>query len=167
MGAWALASSSNPFPPASHLTPPTTRLTSSDTDSVVLIDTGRLKSYGLCRGTGPRRMDRRESFALRLHRLCGRSCRYSLTTQAFTTEFSYARVLSVRSYTAHLRYFQPREQCRAKQRAALRFLGGRRLDWALTPNVFLRGEFEFIQFAPFANINVPIVNGRVGAGFKF
>jgi outer membrane immunogenic protein len=43
--------------------------------------------------------------------------------------------------------------------------GGR--DWALTPNVFVRGEFEFIQFAPIANINVPIINGRVGAGYKF
>jgi opacity protein-like surface antigen len=41
------------------------------------------------------------------------------------------------------------------------------LDWALTQNVFLRGEFEVIQFASIANINVPIVNARVGAGFKF
>jgi opacity protein-like surface antigen len=45
-------------------------------------------------------------------------------------------------------------------------LGGG-LDWALTPNIFLRGEFEFIQFAPIANINVSIVGARVGAGFKF
>jgi outer membrane immunogenic protein len=41
------------------------------------------------------------------------------------------------------------------------------LDWAVTRNVFLRGEFEFIQFAPITNINVPIVNGRVGVGYKF
>ena len=41
------------------------------------------------------------------------------------------------------------------------------LDWALTQNFFLRGEFEFIQFAPIANINVPVVGARVGAGFKF
>ena len=47
------------------------------------------------------------------------------------------------------------------------FSAGGGLDWALTPNVFVRGEFEFIQFAPIANINVPIVNGRVGAGYKF
>jgi opacity protein-like surface antigen len=45
-------------------------------------------------------------------------------------------------------------------------LGGG-LDWALTPNIFLRAEFEFIQFAPIANINVSIVGARVGAGFKF
>jgi outer membrane immunogenic protein len=45
-------------------------------------------------------------------------------------------------------------------------LGGG-LDWALTPNLFLRSEFEFIQFAPIANINVLIVGARVGAGFKF
>ena len=41
------------------------------------------------------------------------------------------------------------------------------LDWALTQNFFLRGEFEFVQFAPVSSINVPIVNGRVGAGYKF
>jgi outer membrane immunogenic protein len=47
------------------------------------------------------------------------------------------------------------------------FSVGGGLDWALTQNVFLRGEFEFIQFAPIAGINVPIVNARAGAGFKF
>ena len=41
------------------------------------------------------------------------------------------------------------------------------LDSALTQNFFLRGEFEFIQFAPITNINVPVVSGRLGAGFKF
>ena len=44
---------------------------------------------------------------------------------------------------------------------------GAGLDWALTQNFFLRGEFEFIQFMPITSINVPVVNGRVGAGFKF
>ena len=41
------------------------------------------------------------------------------------------------------------------------------LDWALTQNFFLRGEFEFIQFAPITNLNVPVISGRLGAGFKF
>jgi outer membrane immunogenic protein len=41
------------------------------------------------------------------------------------------------------------------------------LDWALTQNFFLRGEFEFVQFTPIDSINVPIVSGRVGAGYKF
>jgi len=41
------------------------------------------------------------------------------------------------------------------------------LDWALTQNVFLRGEFEFIQFAPLANVTASIVSARVGAGLKF
>ena len=41
------------------------------------------------------------------------------------------------------------------------------LDWALTPNFFLRGEFEFVQFAPISNIAVSVSSGRVGAGFKF
>ena len=47
------------------------------------------------------------------------------------------------------------------------FSAGVGLDWALTQNFFLRGEFEFVQFAPISNINVPLVSGRVGAGFKF
>jgi outer membrane immunogenic protein len=41
------------------------------------------------------------------------------------------------------------------------------LDWALTPNLFLRGEFEYILFSPIANIDVSIINARVGAGVKF
>ena len=41
------------------------------------------------------------------------------------------------------------------------------LDWALTQNFFLRGEFEFVQFAPISNINLPLVSGRARAGFKF
>ena len=47
------------------------------------------------------------------------------------------------------------------------FSVGGGFDWALTQNFFLRGEVEFIQFAPFANINVSIVDARVGGGFKF
>ncbi len=41
------------------------------------------------------------------------------------------------------------------------------LDWALTQNIFLRGEFEYVQFAPIANIVASITSARVGAGFKF
>jgi outer membrane immunogenic protein len=40
-------------------------------------------------------------------------------------------------------------------------------DWALTPNFFLRGEFEYVLFSPIANIDVSIINARVGAGVKF
>jgi len=47
------------------------------------------------------------------------------------------------------------------------FSVGGGLDWAITRNIFLRGEFEYVQFAPIANIVASIVSGRVGAGFKF
>jgi outer membrane immunogenic protein len=47
------------------------------------------------------------------------------------------------------------------------FSVGAGLDWALTQNFFLRGEFEFVQFTPISNINLPLVSGRVGGGFKF
>ncbi len=44
---------------------------------------------------------------------------------------------------------------------------GAGLDWALTPNILVRGEFEFVQFAPISSISVSVASGRVGAGFKF
>ena len=47
------------------------------------------------------------------------------------------------------------------------FSVGGGLDWALTQNIFLRGEFEYVQFAPIANIVASIVSARVGAGLKF
>jgi hypothetical protein len=31
----------------------------------------------------------------------------------------------------------------------------------------VRGEFEFVQFAPITNISVSVASGRLGAGFKF
>jgi outer membrane immunogenic protein len=44
---------------------------------------------------------------------------------------------------------------------------GAGLDWAVAPNVFLRGEFEYVQFANINNISVSLFNARIGAGFKF
>ncbi|MFA6267516.1 MAG: outer membrane beta-barrel protein [Pseudolabrys sp.] len=41
------------------------------------------------------------------------------------------------------------------------------LDVALTPNIFLRGEWEFIAFAEFNNIRVNTNTGRVGVGVRF
>jgi outer membrane immunogenic protein len=41
------------------------------------------------------------------------------------------------------------------------------LEWAVTPNVFLRGEFEFVQFADISSISISLFSARVGAGFKF
>jgi opacity protein-like surface antigen len=47
------------------------------------------------------------------------------------------------------------------------FAVGGGFDWALTQNIFVRGEYEFLQFAPVANILAKISSARVGAGFKF
>jgi opacity protein-like surface antigen len=41
------------------------------------------------------------------------------------------------------------------------------LDWALTPNIFVRGEFDFVQFAPISNLSLAVISGRVGVGYKF
>ncbi|HML07429.1 MAG TPA: outer membrane beta-barrel protein [Xanthobacteraceae bacterium] len=47
------------------------------------------------------------------------------------------------------------------------FAVGGGIDWTLAPNIFLRGEVEYVQFAPLANILVSVVSARAGAGFKF
>lgn len=47
------------------------------------------------------------------------------------------------------------------------FATGGGLDVGLTPNIFVRGEFEYIYFAPLNGIHVTMATGRVGAGLKF
>ena len=44
---------------------------------------------------------------------------------------------------------------------------GAGLDWAVTRHFFLRGEFEFVQFAPISTISLALVSGRIGAGYRF
>jgi outer membrane immunogenic protein len=44
---------------------------------------------------------------------------------------------------------------------------GAGLDWAVTPNIFVRGEFDFDQFVPVSNISLALVSGRLGVGYKF
>jgi opacity protein-like surface antigen len=41
------------------------------------------------------------------------------------------------------------------------------MDVALTTNLFVRGEFEYIYFAPTAHIQASVTTGRLGAGVKF
>ena len=47
------------------------------------------------------------------------------------------------------------------------FATGAGVDVGLTPNVFVRGEFEYIYFAPLNGIHVTTATGRVGGGLKF
>ena len=47
------------------------------------------------------------------------------------------------------------------------FDAGLGVDIALAPNVFVRGEFEYVHFFPIQYITLDIVQARVGAGFKF
>lgn len=44
---------------------------------------------------------------------------------------------------------------------------GAGLDFALTNNIFLRAEYEFVQFESVAGTNVEVNSFRAGAGFKF
>jgi len=47
------------------------------------------------------------------------------------------------------------------------FSAGGGLDYAVTQNIFLRGEFEYLQFAPIADVVASMITARVGAGLKF
>jgi outer membrane immunogenic protein len=47
------------------------------------------------------------------------------------------------------------------------FSAGGGLDWALTQQFFLRGEFEFMQFVPINDIVLSTLTGRIGVGVKF
>jgi outer membrane immunogenic protein len=47
------------------------------------------------------------------------------------------------------------------------FATGLGLDFAVTNNLFVRGEFEYIYFAPINGIQLSLSTARVGAGFKF
>lgn len=47
------------------------------------------------------------------------------------------------------------------------FATGIGLDVGVTPNLFVRGELEYIYFAPVQGIQISLTSVRVGAGFKF
>jgi outer membrane immunogenic protein len=47
------------------------------------------------------------------------------------------------------------------------FTFGAGLDVALTRNVFMRGEYEFVQFSPIANLQVNVNTVRAGLAVKF
>ncbi len=46
-------------------------------------------------------------------------------------------------------------------------VAGGDVDWALTPKIFLRAEFEWDAFNAPPGILLTLATGRVGAGFKF
>lgn len=45
-------------------------------------------------------------------------------------------------------------------------LGGG-VDIAVTPNIFVRGEFEYVRFEPVSNIVIAVESARAGVGLKF
>ncbi len=47
------------------------------------------------------------------------------------------------------------------------FSVGGGVDVSLTSNIFLRGEYEYVQFAPVAGITAAVSTARIGAGLKF
>jgi outer membrane immunogenic protein len=64
--------------------------------------------------------------------------------------------------------FGPQTQSNNKENAVVGgFTVGLGMDVALLPNVFLRGEWEFVGFAQVNGIRSAINSGRIGLGVKF
>jgi opacity protein-like surface antigen len=47
------------------------------------------------------------------------------------------------------------------------YSAGAGLDFALTKNIFIRGEYEYVKFSPTLGVKAEINSARVGAGLKF
>ncbi len=47
------------------------------------------------------------------------------------------------------------------------YSAGLGMDWAVTQNFFLRGEYEYIQFVNLGGLDLYLNNVRLGGGFKF
>lgn len=47
------------------------------------------------------------------------------------------------------------------------YTAGFGVDWAMMQNVFLRAEYEYIQFGAFQDLKTHIQTARIGAGIKF
>ena len=45
--------------------------------------------------------------------------------------------------------------------------GGLGIDWALTPGMYLRGEWEYVAFAPVNGSRSNFNTGKIGAGARF
>ena len=54
-----------------------------------------------------------------------------------------------------------------KNAIAYGFTTGVGLDFALTQNVFVRAEYEYIGFLPVHDFKIRIGTGRLGVGIKF
>ena len=64
--------------------------------------------------------------------------------------------------------FSPPTVTEAKDNAIVAgFVGGLGMDVALAPNIFLRGEWEFVGFGKVGGISTSINTGRVGLGMRF
>ena len=64
--------------------------------------------------------------------------------------------------------FGPRNPRRERKGVfAYGYAAGLGLDVALLPNVFLRAEWEYVQFIPVEDFKIHLNTGRVGVGIKF
>jgi opacity protein-like surface antigen len=64
--------------------------------------------------------------------------------------------------------FGPQTRAEAKYGAiAYGYAAGLGLDVAFTPNIFMRAEYEYLQFLPVEDVIIRLHTFRAGLGFKF
>jgi outer membrane immunogenic protein len=65
-------------------------------------------------------------------------------------------------------YFADLNKTEAKTgQFAYGYTGGIGMDWAMTQNIFLRAEYEYIYFGAFNDLKQTLQTARIGAGVKF
>jgi outer membrane immunogenic protein len=76
--------------------------------------------------------------------------------------------LCVGAYAAPCTYYPALSQGNSQNNAmAYGVTAGLGVDVGVLPNVFVRGELEYIYFAPINGIQFSVATGRVGVGLKF
>ena len=136
--------------------------------SVNLTGTGQLDDHRLRLAPSARGMGARQLLAVWFCRSGDRARKLQRHHGGvWPAEFSHACLFSVRPHAPTCIDYDYSNSAAQNGALLYGFSVGGGLDWALTQNIFLRGEFEYVQFAPIANIVASIISARVGAGLKF
>jgi opacity protein-like surface antigen len=85
----------------------------------------------------------------------------------YTTSATVVDVWTPNGSTTSTRFAPPTQTDNKDNAFAAGFVAGLGMDVALLPNVFLRGEWEYVAFAPVNGIRTSLNTGRVGVGLRF
>jgi outer membrane immunogenic protein len=139
------------------------------TASVGSSASARLTSYGTARVRAGYAMDKFMPYAFGGFAVGTVDVSRSATVAYIRRDFPDATVPPAPPITPQPNFvFGPVTQTDQKDSAiAFGYTLGLGIDIALMPNVFLRGEWEYIQFTPVKDINISVNTVRAGVALKF